>query len=81
MIVEVRRSSRQIKSKDDRRDEFDLYVDGVEVFTHPRKWIVEAVAEAIRAGHISIVGDVMISYCRWAIEHDRASYDRLPENL
>lgn len=61
---------------------FDVLVDGALVASSDRKWIAQAMADAVAAGHITVNGgDLQMQFLRWASVHARQLLDRLPDNF
>ena len=56
---------------------FEIYVDGELVGCVKRKYHAEAIALAIRSGHIHPSGDTEMAFDRWAYSNDRKTFDRL----
>jgi hypothetical protein len=78
--IEIRRIM-EGKMGNDFHAAFEGYVDGQLVAYHQRRWLVIAIVDAIVAGHIEATGDTVLRYAKWAVHHDRANYDRMPDNI
>jgi hypothetical protein len=44
---------------------------------HGRKWAALAIGQAVEAGHIGPDGDTEMAFLKWAVDNDRATFERL----
>lgn len=81
MTIEIRKEW-EGRMGNDMTPSFDGYVDGVLVVIGlKRKWLTKAVCEAIVRGDIESSGDTVARFSKWAMNNDRAAFERMPERI
>ncbi len=58
---------------------YEVWLNGELVGFAKRKWLAQAIFDAIRAGHIEGTGDTTMRFAKWASENAPDLYNRMPE--
>ena len=60
---------------------YDIYLDGELVGFAKRKWLAQAIFDAIVAGHIDGTGDTTMAFAKWAATNAPDLFNRMPERI
>lgn len=58
-----------------------IFVDGQEVGFSKRKWLAQAIGEAVAAGHIPPTGDTTARFAQWAFTNDPKMFERIGNSV